>query len=92
MHKGEPTGERGQGHGRDLDQSRFHTIHAPNVRTPIKRGVAMKRMIRMIAVLAVLGLVAAACGNDNTPSGQSCSGGTEAVQVVTILMGQLSDF
>ena len=53
----------------------------------------MKRMIRMIAVLAVLGLVAAACGNDNTPEGPSSSGaGTEAVQGGTLLMAQLSDF
>ena len=52
----------------------------------------MKRMIRMIAVLAVLGLVAAACGNDNTPSATSSGAGTEAVQGGTLLMAQLSDF
>jgi hypothetical protein len=33
MHRKEPTVERGQGYGRDLDQSRFHPIHAPNIRT-----------------------------------------------------------
>lgn len=53
----------------------------------------MKRMIRMIAVLAVLGLVAAACGNDNNGPGATTSGpGTEAVQGGTLLMAQLSDF
>ena len=53
----------------------------------------MKRMIRMIAVLAVLGLVAAACGNDNNSASSSSSGATtEAVQGGTLLMAQLSDF
>ena len=52
----------------------------------------MKRMIRMIAVLAVLGLVAAACSNDENPPGQSSGAATEAVQGGTLLMAQLSDF
>ena len=53
----------------------------------------MKRMIRLIAVLAVLGLVAAACSNKGSSTGSSSSGGgAEAVQGGTLLMGQLSDF
>jgi peptide/nickel transport system substrate-binding protein len=53
----------------------------------------MKRMIRMIAVLAVLGLVAAACSNNDSSTGNSASGaGAEAVQGGSLLMGQLSDF
>jgi peptide/nickel transport system substrate-binding protein len=53
----------------------------------------MKRTIRMIAVLAVLGLLAAACSDKGSNTGASSSGpGAEAVQGGTLLMGQLSDF
>jgi peptide/nickel transport system substrate-binding protein len=53
----------------------------------------MKRMIRSIAVLALLGLVAAACSNNSSSPGSTTSGATsEAVQGGTLLMGQLSDF
>jgi peptide/nickel transport system substrate-binding protein len=53
----------------------------------------MKRTIRLIALVAVLGLVAAACGNDNEPGPSASAGGAaKAVQGGTLQMGQLSDF
>jgi peptide/nickel transport system substrate-binding protein len=53
----------------------------------------MKRTIRTVAVLAVLGLVAGACGNNGpSSSGSPSGGGAEAVQGGTLLMAQLSDF
>jgi peptide/nickel transport system substrate-binding protein len=51
----------------------------------MRRGVALKRVLRVIAVLTVLGLVAAACGSDDpgdtpsdtaSPSGENLAGGT----------------
>jgi peptide/nickel transport system substrate-binding protein len=53
----------------------------------------MKRTIRLIALVAVLGLVGAACGDDNEPSATNTGGNAnEAVQGGTLEMGQLSDF
>ena len=54
----------------------------------------MKRTIRLIALVAVLGLVSAACGDDGsdvTPSGSGSANTGEAVQGGTLLMAQLSD-
>ncbi len=55
----------------------------------------MKRTIRLIALLAVLGLVGAACGDNSstvTPSGSGSATTSEAVQGGTLKMAQLSDF
>ena len=53
----------------------------------------MTRMIRLLALVAVLGLVAAACGDESstTPSGPATDGG-EAVAGGTLRFAQLSDF
>ena len=53
----------------------------------------MKRMIRLLALVAVLGLIAASCGDEDstTPSGQP-TGDTEAVAGGTLRFAQLSDF
>jgi peptide/nickel transport system substrate-binding protein len=53
----------------------------------------MKVTIRLIALVAVLGLVAAACGDNGSQAQTSNSGGNaKAVQGGTLKMGQLSDF
>jgi peptide/nickel transport system substrate-binding protein len=53
----------------------------------------MKVTIRLIALVAVLGLVAAACGDNGSQAQTSNSGGANAnVQGGTLEMGQLSDF
>jgi peptide/nickel transport system substrate-binding protein len=53
----------------------------------------MKVTIRLIALVAVLGLVAAACGDNGSQVQTSNSGGANAnVQGGTLEMGQLSDF
>jgi peptide/nickel transport system substrate-binding protein len=54
----------------------------------------MHRMIRSLALVAVLGLVAAACGDEgpSTPSGQPTAAGGEAVAGGILHYGQLADF
>jgi peptide/nickel transport system substrate-binding protein len=53
----------------------------------------MQRTIRLIALVAVLGLVGAACGDNGSEAQSSGSGaaGGEAVQGGTLLMAQISD-
>jgi peptide/nickel transport system substrate-binding protein len=58
----------------------------------MRRGVALKRALRVIAVVTVLGLVAAACGDDSEPPEQD---GTETdapdLSGGTLSMAQLAD-
>src|SRR4026209_1244387 len=58
----------------------------------MRRGVALNRAIRVIAVVAVLGMVGVACG-DNGPSDNtnSPSGSTEELKGGTLHMAMLAD-
>jgi peptide/nickel transport system substrate-binding protein len=58
----------------------------------MRRGVALKRVLRVIAVLTVLGLVAAACGDDTeTPPTSESPGGGEDLSGGTLTMAMLAD-
>jgi peptide/nickel transport system substrate-binding protein len=58
----------------------------------MRRGVALKRALRVIAVVTVLGLVAAACGGDDEPTGDNESpSDAAALEGGTLRMAQLAD-
>ena len=58
----------------------------------MRRGVALKRALRVIAVVTVLGLVAAACGGDGDDTGQDGESPTqENLEGGTLRMAQLAD-
>jgi peptide/nickel transport system substrate-binding protein len=57
----------------------------------MRRGVALKRAIRVIAVVAVLGMVAAACGNKTEPPPGQTPGNTAELEGGTLHMAMLAD-
>jgi peptide/nickel transport system substrate-binding protein len=57
----------------------------------MRRGVALKRVLRVIAVLTVLGLVAAACGGDDTGDEPTTPPPTENLAGGTLTMAMLAD-
>jgi peptide/nickel transport system substrate-binding protein len=58
----------------------------------MRRGVALKRALKVIAVVTVLGLVAAACGGDEEPTGDDTeSPAPENLEGGTLRMAQLAD-
>ena len=58
----------------------------------MRRGVALKRVLRVIAVLTVLGLVAAACGGNKEPGTDTeTPSGTEDLSGGTLTMAMLAD-
>jgi peptide/nickel transport system substrate-binding protein len=57
----------------------------------MRRGVALNRAIRVIAVVAVLGMVAAACGNNKAGDTPTPSGGTANLEGGTLHMAMLAD-
>src|SRR4026208_732288 len=58
----------------------------------MRRGVALNRTLRVIAVVAVLGMVAAACGNKTEPPPGGQTPGTAAdLEGGTLHMAMLAD-
>jgi len=57
----------------------------------MRRGVALKRVLRVIAVLTVLGLVAAACGDTGPGDQQTTPPPTENLSGGTLTMAMLAD-
>jgi peptide/nickel transport system substrate-binding protein len=58
----------------------------------LRRGVALKRALRVIAVVTVLSLVGAACGGDDEPSGgNGTPSSSENLEGGTLRMAQLAD-
>jgi peptide/nickel transport system substrate-binding protein len=57
----------------------------------MRRGVALKRALRVIAVVTVLGLVAAACGGDDGETGQPTDAPEANLEGGTLRMAQLAD-
>jgi peptide/nickel transport system substrate-binding protein len=57
----------------------------------MRRGVALKRVLRLIAVVTVLGIVAASCGGDEPPEGDDTETPTEDLSGGTLTMAMLAD-
>ena len=59
----------------------------------MRRGVALKRVFRLIAVVTVLGIVAAACGGDDGSGDQPTDTPTDATELAggTLTMAMLAD-
>jgi peptide/nickel transport system substrate-binding protein len=58
----------------------------------MRRGVALKRVLRLIAVVTVLGIVAASCGGDEEPTpGDDTETPTEDLAGGTLTMAMLAD-
>jgi ABC-type transport system substrate-binding protein len=58
----------------------------------MRRGVALKRVLRLIAVVTVLGIVAASCGGDDEPpTGDDTETPTEDLAGGTLTMAMLAD-
>jgi peptide/nickel transport system substrate-binding protein len=57
----------------------------------MRRGVALKRVLRLIAVVTVLGIVAASCGGDEQPADDDTETPTEDLSGGTLTMAMLAD-